>query len=140
MSSKSTAAISRLSSVRATPGSVKRSRRHWTLPGSLPRNRSSKLTAPSRTARLGPSSDSTPESERAALRKNPPHLLLTNYMMLEYLLVRPADRDHLFANHRCRFLVLDEIHTYRGNLGANIALLVRRVRAHLVGANKEAPE
>ena len=45
---------------------------------------------------------------REKLRKNPPHILLTNYMMLEYLLVRPADREDIFANHRCRFLVLDE--------------------------------
>lgn len=74
---------------------------------------------------------STPESKRQAMRRNPPHILLTNYMMLEYLLVRPADRDALFANHRCRFVVLDEVHTYRGSLGANIALLFRRLSAHL---------
>ena len=63
-----------------------------------------------------------------SMRRNPPHILLTNYMMLEYLLVRPADRDDIFANHRCRFLVLDEVHTYRGTLGSNIALLVRRLQ------------
>jgi len=74
---------------------------------------------------------STKEDERRHLREHPPHILLTNYMMLEYLLVRPADRDALFANHRCRFVVLDEVHTYRGSLGANIALLFRRLRAHL---------
>jgi hypothetical protein len=74
---------------------------------------------------------STKEAERQALRRNPPHILLTNYMMLEYLLVRPADRTALFSNHRCRFVVLDEVHTYRGSLGANIALLFRRLRAHL---------
>jgi hypothetical protein len=56
--------------------------------------------------------------------------------MLEYLLVRPADREDIFADHRCRFLVLDEVHTYRGSLGANIALLVRRLRAHLDGARQ----
>jgi Lhr-like helicase len=74
---------------------------------------------------------STKEEERRRLRENPPHILLTNYMMLEYLLVRPADRDALFANHRCRYVVLDEVHTYRGSLGANIALLFRRLAAHL---------
>jgi hypothetical protein len=73
----------------------------------------------------------TSEQKRNELRTNPPHILLTNYMMLEYLLVRPADRDGIFANHRCRFLVLDEVHTYRGTLGSNIAFLVRRLRAHL---------
>lgn len=73
----------------------------------------------------------TSQAQRESLRKNPPHILLTNYMMLEYLLTRPADRDAIFANHRCRFLVLDEVHTYRGTLGTNIALLVRRLRSHL---------
>lgn len=77
---------------------------------------------------------STKQAERAAMRKNPPHILLTNYMMLEYLLVRPADREAIFANHRCRFLVLDEVHSYRGSLGTNIALLFRRLRAHLANA------
>lgn len=85
----------------------------------------------------------TNQEERERLRKNPPHILLTNYMMLEYLLVRPADREAIFANHRCRFLVLDEVHTYRGTLGSNIALLVRRLRAHLEHAaqnwNVEVP-
>jgi len=80
---------------------------------------------------------STKQQEREELRRNPPHILLTNYMMLEYLLVRPADRDGLFANHRCRFLVLDEVHTYRGSLGANIALLFRRLRAHLRTARQD---
>jgi hypothetical protein len=77
---------------------------------------------------------STKQDERAAMRKSPPHILLTNYMMLEYLLVRPADREAIFADHRCRFLVLDEVHTYRGSLGTNIALLFRRLRAHLANA------
>ena len=77
---------------------------------------------------------STTPAQREQLRKNPPHILLTNYMMLEYLLVRPADREAIFANHRCRFLVLDEVHTYRGILGSNIALLVRRLKVHLARA------
>jgi len=80
---------------------------------------------------------STKQDEREKLRKDPPHILLTNYMMLEYLLVRPADRDALFANHRCRFVVLDEVHTYRGSLGSNIALLFRRLLAHLQGATQD---
>lgn len=79
----------------------------------------------------------TTQAQREDLRKNPPHILLTNYMMLEYLLVRPADREDIFANHRCRFLVLDEVHTYRGALGTNIALLVRRLKAHLKQARQD---
>ena len=74
---------------------------------------------------------STRQAERDDLRKNPPHILLTNYMMLEYLLIRPKDREEIFKNNHCRFLVLDEVHTYRGALGANIALLNRRVKQHL---------
>ena len=79
----------------------------------------------------------TTQAEREALRRTPPHILLTNYMMLEYLLVRPADREDIFANHRCRFLVLDEVHTYRGTLGSNIALLVRRLRTHLAHGRQD---
>ena len=79
----------------------------------------------------------TSQADREKLRKSPPHILLTNYMMLEYLLVRPADREAIFANHRCRFLVLDEVHTYRGILGSNIALLVRRLKVHLARAKQD---
>jgi replicative superfamily II helicase len=81
----------------------------------------------------------TKEDERKRLRERPPHLLLTNYQMLEYLLVRPQDREALFAGHRCRFVVLDEVHTYRGTLGTHVALLLRRLRAHLRRANPQAP-
>ena len=80
---------------------------------------------------------STKQDKREQMRKNPPHILLTNYMMLEYLLIRPADRTALFANHRCRFVVLDEVHTYRGSLGANIALLFRRLMSHLRHAQQD---
>ncbi|MEI7730993.1 MAG: DEAD/DEAH box helicase [Verrucomicrobiota bacterium] len=79
----------------------------------------------------------TNQAERERMRNNPPRILLTNYMMLEYLLIRPKDRDDLFANHRCRFLVMDEVHTYRGVLGSNIALLLRRLRAHLARARQD---
>jgi len=87
--------------------------------------------------RVGKYDRSTCEADRQKLRANPPHILLTNYMMLEYLLVRPKDREDIFANHRCRFLVLDEVHTYRGTLGTNIALLVRRLQAHLALARQD---
>lgn len=79
----------------------------------------------------------TKQAEREAMRASPPRILLTNYMMLEYLLVRPADRDAIFANHRCRFVVLDEVHSYRGVLGSNIALLMRRLQAHLGRARQD---
>ncbi|NNU27308.1 DEAD/DEAH box helicase [Isoptericola sediminis] len=68
-------------------------------------------------------------AERQAILDNPPDILLTNYVMLEYVLVRPKERDRLVTAARgLQFLVLDELHTYRGRQGADVALLVRRVR------------
>ncbi|WUC97835.1 DEAD/DEAH box helicase [Streptomyces sp. NBC_00525] len=69
------------------------------------------------------------DARRKEIRDNPPDILLTNYVMLELMLTRPADRAHLIAMARgLDFLVLDELHTYRGRQGADVALLVRRVR------------
>lgn len=65
---------------------------------------------------------------RAAIRRDPPDILLTNYKQLEFLLVRPEDRE-LFTQ-ALRFLVLDELHSYRGALATEIACLIRRLRAH----------
>lgn len=65
---------------------------------------------------------------RAAIRKDPPDILLTNYKQLEFLLVRSEDRV-LFTN-ALRFLVLDELHSYRGALATEIACLIRRLKAH----------
>lgn len=67
---------------------------------------------------------------RVEMRATPPHLLLTNFAMLEYLLLRPKDMD-LFAtgaDSKWRFLVVDEAHVYDGSQGAEIAMLLRRVR------------
>jgi ATP-dependent helicase YprA (DUF1998 family)/very-short-patch-repair endonuclease len=67
-------------------------------------------------------------AEREQLKKQPPDLLLTNYVMLELLLTRPFDRPLVEAAQGLRFLVLDELHTYRGRQGADVAMLVRRAR------------
>jgi ATP-dependent helicase YprA (DUF1998 family) len=67
---------------------------------------------------------------RTEMRATAPHLLLTNFAMLEYLLLRPRDMD-LFATgeaSKWRFLVVDEAHVYDGSQGAEIAMLLRRVR------------
>lgn len=67
---------------------------------------------------------------RESMRKNPPHILLTNYAMLEYLLIRPEDTvffDGVYAK-AWRFIVLDEAHTYKGANGTEIALLLRRLK------------
>jgi ATP-dependent helicase YprA (DUF1998 family) len=54
---------------------------------------------------------------------------MTNYSMLEYLLLRKLDRV-LFDDH-LRFLVLDEVHTYHGARGIEVACLVRRLKEHV---------
>ncbi|WP_425827544.1 protein kinase domain-containing protein [Streptomyces fractus] len=69
------------------------------------------------------------EEDRRELRKNPPDILLTNYVMLELMLTRPDDRASLIRMAEgLQFLVFDELHTYRGRQGADVALLIRRVR------------
>lgn len=66
---------------------------------------------------------------RTAILDDPPHILLTNYVMLEYMLIRPAERDLVKHSTRdLRFLVMDEMHVYRGRQGADVAMLLRRVR------------
>ena len=60
----------------------------------------------------------------------PPHILLTNFAMLEYLLMRPADSG-LFdgaAGNTWRFIVLDEAHVYSGAMGSEIGYLMRRLK------------
>jgi len=67
---------------------------------------------------------------REEMRRTPPHILMTNYAMLEYLLLRPADIDLFDGPHAgtWRFLVLDEAHVYDGAQGSEVALLLRRLR------------
>lgn len=69
------------------------------------------------------------DDERRRILADPPDILLTNYVMLELVLTRPDERNHLIRAARgLEFLVLDELHTYRGRQGADVALLVRRLR------------
>jgi len=70
------------------------------------------------------------EEKREGMRQNPPQILLTNYMMLELLLTREQEnkiRDAIYSN--LQYLVFDELHTYRGRQGADVAMLIRRIRA-----------
>ncbi|MGY6278174.1 DEAD/DEAH box helicase [Methylomonas sp. MgM2] len=72
-------------------------------------------------------------AEREAIAATPPDILLTNFMMLELILTRFEDTDRRVVEH-CKglnFLILDELHTYRGRQGADVALLVRRLRERL---------
>lgn len=69
---------------------------------------------------------------REQMKANPPHILITNYAMLEYLMVRPQD-SVFFADNTWRFVVLDEAHVYRGSTGIEVSMLLRRLRATLRG-------
>ena len=71
------------------------------------------------------------EEKKEEIVKNPPDILLTNYVMLELILTRPYERDLISAAKGLKFLVLDELHTYRGRQGADVSLLVRRLRDRL---------
>ncbi len=76
---------------------------------------------------------------RHEVQASPPDLLVTNYSMLEYMLMRPiertifdATRTFLQKNPAEKFLVvLDEAHLYRGAAGAEVGLLLRRFRDRL---------
>ena len=59
-----------------------------------------------------------------------PQILITNYAMLEYLLLRPED-SILFSTGLWKFLVLDEAHTYTGAQGIEVAMLIRRLKQRL---------
>ena len=70
----------------------------------------------------------TTSDERNEIQNNPPHILLTNYMMLEYMLLRPSERSLLAtATRDLRFIAMDELHFYRGRQGADVAMLMRRL-------------
>jgi ATP-dependent helicase YprA (DUF1998 family) len=55
------------------------------------------------------------DEQREAILQDPPHVLLTNYVMLEYMLIRPWERSLVRqATRELQFLVMDELHVYRG--------------------------
>lgn len=71
------------------------------------------------------------EERRANLRNNPPHILLTNYMMLELIMTRGGREVDLRRNilDNIKYLVFDELHTYRGRQGSDVSILIRRIKA-----------
>ncbi|MBI4369148.1 MAG: DEAD/DEAH box helicase [Elusimicrobia bacterium] len=73
------------------------------------------------------------QETRDRIIQNPPDILLTNYVMLELILTRPAEKKIIEATRNLEFLVLDELHTYRGRQGADVTLLLRRIRELLGG-------
>src|SRR5262245_56418821 len=73
--------------------------------------------------------------EKERILSNPPDILLTNFVMLELILTRPDEERLIRAAQGLRFLVLDELHTYRGRQGSDVALLVRRVRDRMAAGD-----
>ncbi len=73
------------------------------------------------------------QETRDRIIQNPPDILLTNYVMLELILTRPGERRIIEAARQLEFLVLDELHTYRGRQGADVTLLLRRIQELLGG-------
>ncbi|MHA6692286.1 DEAD/DEAH box helicase [Devosia sp. A449] len=67
---------------------------------------------------------------RSEMRASPPHILITNYAMLEHILLLPTNRQ-LLMGAQLRRVVLDEIHTYAGAQAIEVAFLLRRLKEHL---------
>ncbi len=76
------------------------------------------------------------EEVRENMRINPPHIILTNYMMLELIMTRGGKDFDIKTNilENIKYLVFDELHTYRGRQGSDIALLIRRIKAAAVNS------
>lgn len=70
---------------------------------------------------------------REEMIDSPPHILVTNYAMLEYLMVRPKENvffEGEYSNN-WKFIVFDEAHVYNGSTGIEVSMLFRRLKAKL---------
>lgn len=72
------------------------------------------------------------EVSRDKMKERPPHILFTNYAMLEHMLFRPGD-DSIFSNSNFKFVVLDEAHVYAGATGIETAFLMGRLKGRING-------
>lgn len=75
------------------------------------------------------------EVSRDEMKKHPPHILFTNYAMLEHMLFRPGD-DTIFSNSNFKYVVLDEAHVYAGATGIETAFLMGRLKGRINGERK----
>src|SRR5690606_24915030 len=69
-------------------------------------------------------------AERESIQADPPDILLTNYMMLELIMTRQREswlRDSL--KDSLKYLIFDELHTYRGRQGSDVSMLIRRIKS-----------
>ena len=82
------------------------------------------------TVAMGPGQVIT---DKDVLRDNPPDILLTNYKMLDFLMIRPKDQALWRFNgpDTLRYLIVDELHTFDGAQGTDLAMLIRRLRHRL---------
>ena len=84
-------------------------------------------------------------TDRALMHDSPPDILLTNYKMLDHMLLHPgrADMWRLSAES-LQYLVLDEFHTYDGAQGTDVAMLLRRLgltlKAHWTATSRVTDE
>jgi len=79
-------------------------------------------------------SDDYVVTDQDILCDNPPDILLTNYKMLDFMLMRPRDQKiwkHNIGTDVLKFIAVDEIHTFDGAQGTDLASLMRRLRAKL---------
>ena len=67
---------------------------------------------------------------REEMLKHPPDILITNYAMLEHILLLPRNRS-LLKSASLKWMVLDEIHTYTGAQAIEVAFLLRKLKANL---------
>lgn len=76
-------------------------------------------------------------TNKDTMRLNPPDILMTNYKMLDYLLIRPNDYPLWQGNgaESLKYLVVDELHTFDGAQGTDLACLIRRLRERLKTPN-----
>ncbi len=72
-------------------------------------------------------------TDHETMLASPPDILLTNYKMLDYLLVRPKDAALWQENNpeTLRYIAVDELHTFDGAQGTDLACLLRRLKARL---------
>lgn len=72
-------------------------------------------------------------TDHETMLANPPDILLTNYKMLDYLLVRPKDAILWEGNkpETLKYIAVDELHTFDGAQGTDLACLLRRLKARL---------
>ncbi|MYD52952.1 MAG: DEAD/DEAH box helicase [Chloroflexi bacterium] len=76
----------------------------------------------------------TSQDVRTKVINDPPHILLTNYMMFDLILLRPTERPLVkVMTQNLRTMVVDELHFYRGRQGADVAMLLRRLRQRAGG-------